>query len=225
MNIFSHLSPKAFLLFSRTCRLARSAVAAYVAQAFDVKTTLRRFFPDPVVFRCIQARTGTLVSGSVALQFFDRAFYPSSDLDIYVYSQHRREVGAWLLGLGYTFFPGRGQDPRFGDTVSSAEQSKGLHYAMPGVSAIYTFRRQVDGEDLKVQIIVARRAPMEVILGFHSSKYTSYFHMTEASPFAGSMRHECDIVREGLLPVPPRNLGGATFASELVISGSVEEAD
>ncbi|EIW56989.1 uncharacterized protein TRAVEDRAFT_81046, partial [Trametes versicolor FP-101664 SS1] len=163
------LSPQDFLRLYRTCRLARDVVATFIKVAFDVNATLKRFVPDPLAFRSLQARTGTLISGSIALQFFDRAVYPESDLDLYVHSQHRREVGMWLLSMGYTFFPSRRQDPRFKTTVLNAEQSRGLHYVMPGVSAIYTFRRQVGEQHLKVQIIVARRAPMEVVLGFHST--------------------------------------------------------
>ncbi|KAH9856395.1 hypothetical protein C2E23DRAFT_699461, partial [Lenzites betulinus] len=38
-----------------------------------------------------------------------------------------------------------------------------------GVSSIFTFHRKTDAGRLKVQIIVARRSPMEVVLGFHST--------------------------------------------------------
>lgn len=145
-------------------------VTEYIKDAFSVHTTLVRFFPDPSGFRSLQARTGTLISGSVALQFFDRAFYPTSDLDLYVHSKHRREVGLWLLSMGYTFTPSRGQDSHFDTAVLSPYQRKGLHYVMPGVLAIFTFHRRVFNKSLKAQIIVACRAPMEVVLGFHSSK-------------------------------------------------------
>lgn len=134
---------------------------------------LSRFFNDPRAFRIMQSRTSTLISGSVALQYFDRAFYPSSDLDLYVHSRHRREVGSWLMGMGYAFSPGRGQDANFDITVARNPQSKGLQYAMPGVAGILTFHKEGNHGRLKVQIIVARRTPMEVVLGFHSSKFTT----------------------------------------------------
>lgn len=168
--LFASFSAQSLLRFSRTCQDARAMVTEYIKDTFSVHTTLVRFFPDPSGFRSLQARTGTLISGSVALQFFDRAFYPTSDLDLYVHSKHRREVGLWLLSMGYTFTPSRGQDSHFDTAVLSPYQRKGLHYVMPGVLAIFTFHRRVFNKSLKAQIIVACRAPMEVVLGFHSSK-------------------------------------------------------
>ncbi|KAJ3011305.1 hypothetical protein NUW54_g2217 [Trametes sanguinea] len=168
--LFRSLSPRTLLLLARTCHKARDAVREYMAQAFDINATLSRFFDDPIGFRCIQARTGTLIAGSVALQFFDRTFYPSSDLDLYVYPQHRREVGLWLIQMGYHFSPSRGQDRNFGVSVVKSIPNSGLPYCMPGVSAIYTFHHNSLLECLKVQIIVAQYTPMEVILGFHSSE-------------------------------------------------------
>lgn len=167
--LLARLSPQSLLRLSRTCLSARNAIASYVADAFNINTTLSRFFPDPSSFRSLQARTGTLISGSVALQFFDRTFYPTSDLDIYVHLKHRREVGDWLLTMGYTFCPTRGQNTRFGIAVLSPVQRSNLRYAMPGVQAIFTFSRSVLNATLRVQIIVARRAPMEIVLASHSS--------------------------------------------------------
>ncbi|KAI0349679.1 hypothetical protein OH77DRAFT_1490395 [Trametes cingulata] len=168
-SLFSHVSARTLLRLDRLCRLAHSAVGTYMKAAFDVNTLLARFFSDPLGFRVLQAHTGTLVSGSSALQFFDRTFYPASDLDLYVYPRHRREVGRWILDAGYAFSPGRGQDADFEIAVMRNPQSRGLHYVMPGVSGILTFYRMHRERRLKVQIIVARRTPMEVILGFHST--------------------------------------------------------
>ncbi|KAI0323629.1 hypothetical protein GY45DRAFT_1264285, partial [Cubamyces sp. BRFM 1775] len=163
------LSPQSLLLLSRASRGIRELVSEYFKTAFDINATLGRFLPDPMSFRCLQARTGTLVSGSVALQFFDRTRYETSDLDIYVYLPFRREVGRWLLSQGFEFTPSRHQEESFEAAVLPRRQSKGFHYAMPGVAAIYTFHRHTLRASIKVQIIVAIRMPMEVILGFHST--------------------------------------------------------
>ncbi|KAI0649612.1 hypothetical protein C8Q79DRAFT_997722 [Trametes meyenii] len=168
--MLSYLSPKDVLLLSRACHNTKQAVSCYIQVAYDINATLARFFTESNTssFRTLQARMGTLISGSCALQFFDRVVYPDSDLDIYVYPQHRREVGNWILGTRFAFAPSRSQDLAFAHAVAHTE-NKGLHYAMPGVSSIFTFLRQTTGKPLKVQIIVARRSPMEVILGFHST--------------------------------------------------------
>lgn len=118
------------------------------------------------------------MSGSTALQFFDRSFYPESDLDLYLPYEHKKTVGCWLLDLGYTFEPNSAQREDFLDAV---EQLKGriedfaddCEYSdMQGVAAVYTFTKDDywTGETLRVQCIVAENAPIEVILRFHSSE-------------------------------------------------------
>ncbi|KAI0694389.1 hypothetical protein C8T65DRAFT_698990 [Cerioporus squamosus] len=199
--IFSTLSPANLVRISSTCRTAYAAVAAYTRLTFDIDRLLSRYFPSPTrgcsitcclshaheqeygrarAFRSLQARTGTLVSGSTALQFFKRTVWPESDLDLYVHMRHRREVAQWLLDEGYQYKP---TDFR----IQNSRNPNGI-YSMPGVMAIVTFIKplprpdrtsnSVDGEEeadddgpseLKVQVIVAKNTPMEVILGFHST--------------------------------------------------------
>ncbi|KAH9899411.1 hypothetical protein C8Q73DRAFT_743368 [Cubamyces lactineus] len=212
--IFDDCSAATLLRIARTCRAARYAIAAYCRVAFNIDRLLSRFFPSPTppccsichtrhehsqiydrarAFRSLQARTGTLISGSCALQFFDRTVYPESDLDLYVHMRDRREVGRWLIQEGYTFVPNVYQSRKFEEEVvhGMSQRTDGI-YRMPGVAAILTFKKSVpaptipailENEDtsdtssqsarehceLKVQIIVAKNTPMEVILGFHST--------------------------------------------------------
>ncbi|OCH90000.1 hypothetical protein OBBRIDRAFT_693748, partial [Obba rivulosa] len=158
---------------ARTCRAAHDIVCSYVSHAFSVEALLLRFFPDPLAFRSIQARTGTLISGSAALQFFDRDHYPEADLDLYVYMRARYEVGAFLLAAGYKFEPNSNQNPNFNIAVSDPKLlTRSGGYTMRGVASVLTFRKPSAApgrEDLKVQMIIAARAPMEVVLGFHST--------------------------------------------------------
>ncbi|KAI0715462.1 hypothetical protein C8T65DRAFT_144725 [Cerioporus squamosus] len=170
-SIFSFSSPMTILRIGRTCRVAKQAVRHYFKRAFNVNRLLIRFFPDVLAFRTLQSRTGTLISGSVALQFFDRDFYPSSDLDLYVHMRHRREVGRWLLQYGYRFAPSSNQAADFEAAATEALSGIGTApYGMPGVAAIMNFIRCSDvSEDLKVQLIISRKTPMEVVLGFHST--------------------------------------------------------
>ena len=171
---FAVLSPREFLAVSKTCKAGRRAVSAYMNKAFDIDSRLSRFFSDTCAFRTMQAQTSTLISGSFALQFFDRAFYKSSDLDLYAHFHQRRIVGTLLLQAGYTFSPFYDQPVNFAVAVLRKVPPRNIRYSMPGVADIFNFhKRDADeGPLLKVQIIVARRTPMEVILGFHSSRCT-----------------------------------------------------
>lgn len=143
-------------------------------RAYDVHRLLGRFFADPLDFRSLQARTGTVISGSVALQFFSRAHYPSADLDLYLHMRHRKEVGLWVVEQGYDFVPAAHQPKCF---VTAVKEAPYLFpeavYTLPGIAAIFTFVKTPNGgraEPTKVQLIIATNSPMEVVLGFHSSK-------------------------------------------------------
>ena len=140
----------------------------------------------------MQARTGTLVSGSFALQFFDRGFYEGSDLDLYcTYRAGDHGLGRWLLAEGYTFVPFRGQKATFlevleededdSEVENAAEDVRApppLHHVYDekedrGIKTVCTFHKlnKKTGEVLQVQIIFTMDSPMEVIMGFHSSTF------------------------------------------------------
>ncbi|KAI0658617.1 hypothetical protein C8Q70DRAFT_179032 [Cubamyces menziesii] len=217
--IFDNCSAATLLHIARTCRASHRAITAYCRVAFNIDRLLSRFFPSPVplcsvicrarhehsrifdrtrAFRSLQARTGTLISGSCALQFFDRTVYPESDLDLYVHMRHRREVGRWLVQEGYTYEPTSHQDQNL-----ELEIAKVYEHEQPTLMEKYSrdescicqvlnfkrcvldakrssvddrgehpragFRSTEEHSELRVQLIVAKRTPMEVILGFHSA--------------------------------------------------------
>lgn len=101
----SCMSPATLIRLSRTSHATRRAVSGYFARAWDINRHLSRYFDDSTAFRTLQARTGTLISGSNALQFLDRSFYPGSDLDLYPHPQYTLEVARWISDQGYTFHP------------------------------------------------------------------------------------------------------------------------
>ena len=178
--IFAATSPSSILRLSRTCRVALAATRDYFTRAFNINKHLTRFFDDPLAFRSLQARTTTLISGSFALQFFDRTVYEDSDLDLYVPLRHRQDVGHWLLAEGYQYSPNSVQNPDF-DVASDENhlQNVGPAYVGPdarmiGVAAVFTFHKPSPvspDKKLQVQVIVAKRSPIEVILRFHSSEW------------------------------------------------------
>ncbi|KAG9045896.1 hypothetical protein FS842_001045 [Serendipita sp. 407] len=106
--LYPHLSVKDVLNVSKACRATLLAVNAWLPSAYNINKHLEPFFGDlknTLRFRSIQAETGTLISGSQALQFFDRAHYLDSDLDLYVPCRHTLTVGLFLLSIGYRFEP------------------------------------------------------------------------------------------------------------------------
>ncbi|KDQ51108.1 hypothetical protein JAAARDRAFT_211257 [Jaapia argillacea MUCL 33604] len=184
-NILSQLSPAGLIRLGRCSRTTLGAVANFANRAFNINKHLSRFFPDPVAFRSLQARTATLISGSSALQFFDRTFYPESDLDLYTFSEHGEEIGRWLQKRGYAFIANSFQDDDFGVALNQpirdgldqgGEALKDLdlnhwqHYKIIGVNGIYCFEKVSQGgtePPLRVQIITASSTPLECVLNFH----------------------------------------------------------
>jgi hypothetical protein len=193
--IFNELSTGTLVQFRLVCVQAQRAVSEHLARAFNVDRHLSRFFERPREFRALQARTGTLVSGSDALQFFERKRWPGADLDLYAHPFEREAVGRWLIDhAGYTFQPNSVQAATFeeavnetyalpllnldGDTAELPDDDvEAFHvqhrYRIAGVIAVFSFVRpdhsQPGGPPLKVQVIAAKRSPLQCILSFHTS--------------------------------------------------------
>ena len=177
----------------------------YIPFRFNVNRLLAPYFSDSLAFRSLQARTGTLISGSTALQFFCEESWPGSDLDLYVPPQSKESVCRWVLGEGYMYKPTGTQFPDFEEALN---QKAERHHGIPGWPAIHiahifnfvkndddgttepsdspseasgsqsgpgTYQSDKTNEgpaprnQKQVKVVVAKRAPMAVILDFHSS--------------------------------------------------------
>lgn len=194
-RVFSMLSPVARFNFSQSCKVVNYSNVDFERRAFNINTALKRFFANPLAFRSLQARTGSLISGSFALQFLNRTCYEGSDLDLYVHSGHTEEVGLWLMQQGYAWLnrhskPGRSQptaDPEeFKRRVSEVDPSWGAppgigigngretrkrdhvskKYHTTGILEVFTF---MDGGK-KIDVIVSKKNPLDCVLQFHSSE-------------------------------------------------------
>ncbi|KAK2464969.1 hypothetical protein APHAL10511_003045 [Amanita phalloides] len=127
-------------------------------------------------FRKLQLFTGTVISGSTAVQLFGRTTYPKSDLDIYVEHRYCRDVAWWLTSIGYKYNPTRSwqsmsfieafEASKTEDDVDSESLEDEPEYTV-GIANIFDFVRA--GSERKVQLISATRCPMEVILNYHST--------------------------------------------------------
>lgn len=191
-TIFSVLSPANAMRFSRVARVTRDVMKIQNATTYNIHRLLRTFFNDVVGFRCLQARTRTLISGSNALNLFDRMRYRDFDLDLYTHPGNAREVGLWLIAEGYEFQPVSDNAPqnflecRF-DAWRPWETSRGDAHHIPGfddelesglspVRDIHRFVRERAGEKREIKIMASVQNPMQCILGFNSSESTLMCH-------------------------------------------------
>ncbi len=180
-SIFCRLSPASFARMSRTCRDVREATLDFATRAYDLNRRLGHYFNNTPSFRELMAKTHLLISGSFALQFFDRTFYPGSDFDLYVHlDDDVIEVGRWLKTEGYAYMPSGRQASTLDAEFEALNKEDALlqRYGQGlAVAGVFSFEKQVEGvpgEDTirKVQIVVPSRnhlSPLETIIRFHSS--------------------------------------------------------
>ncbi|KAK7458692.1 hypothetical protein VKT23_009691 [Stygiomarasmius scandens] len=170
--IFRHLSPIDLHRYSLQNRAAYKAVQSFRKRAFDINKLLCRYFSPTEIpqFRHIQFTAGVLISGSSALQYFDRTVYPESDLDLYVCIQQCSILANFLESCGYVFQPRDSQQSRLDRNIAQAlsqasEEQLDADYPLDGIAGIFTLVR--DGQ--KIQIIAANGSTLEVVLHFHST--------------------------------------------------------
>lgn len=180
--IFSCVSPRTLVRIGRSCRTAYVASKDFSYRAYNIHRHLSRFLSEPLNFRSLQARTGTLIAGSNALQFLDRTFYPESDMDIYVHPGHVREVLDYLVEKeGYKFKPDSTQPRDYREIVSDEwdgtqirdealdDDELLLYYQIRGVESVLSMEKRGPDGLLKIQLIACKTSPFDAIINFHST--------------------------------------------------------
>jgi hypothetical protein len=174
--ILSTLTPVEIYRLSITGRILYDAAQGYRRRAFQINNLLVPFFKDTGVesFRRLQQRTGTLISGSQALHFFNRTAPDiESDMDIYVEHRYADEAARFLISpeQAYVFVPKGEQVKNVFEAIQLREnnwdEERAPDYLDRGIGEVYNFVRR-DG--MKVQMITARGSTLEIILQFHSSE-------------------------------------------------------
>ncbi|KAL8655751.1 MAG: hypothetical protein Q9226_002923 [Calogaya cf. arnoldii] len=79
-----HLCIGEIIALTRTCRKYSGLYQYLLPKQWDIDRCLRRFVRNPTGLRSKMGETNALISGSFAIQFFERKFWPDSDLDMYV---------------------------------------------------------------------------------------------------------------------------------------------
>ena len=100
-NICAHLDPNDILFFRLTTKQLSSSFNSLFKTQWNINRQLTRFVKDPVGFRSKLAKHDALISGSFALQFFERRFWLDSGLDIYVQDandfRNPEQIGTYLV--------------------------------------------------------------------------------------------------------------------------------
>jgi len=109
-----------------------------------------------------------IVSGSTALEFFDRTKYADADLDLYVDHHYRQPIILWLKSIGYTFMPHPSIGPQSLDTVLNEIPRPTSPAMYPGAMLVLDFLRP--NSRSRIQLITSSASPLELVLSFHSSE-------------------------------------------------------
>jgi len=174
--IFDNLQPKELLRYSQASRTTHDAVSSYIRRNFILQRVLGRYFSDNDILelRHMQYNTGALISGSTVLQFFDRSYYPESDLDIYVRFDCRRDIALWLEKKGYTMQPyAKNPGANLCDVLDEMTMQPSDDPFYPGSFIILEFLKNRGDIKSKIQLLLANDCPIASILRFHSSEYFS----------------------------------------------------
>jgi hypothetical protein len=100
------LLPVPDLLHVATCgRAARDIVCAYMHRVYHIQRILSRFFNDVDSFRREMALSGTIISGSQALQLFSHKYWKESNLDLYVPRDKVNHISDVIKREGYDELP------------------------------------------------------------------------------------------------------------------------
>jgi hypothetical protein len=178
-NIFSYISPRELVRFGRSCRAAYAASKDYSRRAFNINRHLSSFISQPLLFRSLQARTGTLIAGSNALQFLDRIFYNEADMDLYVHPGHAKEVMDYVVEReGYEFKPHSMQPRDYRKLVSDTWNNTRMRqdYPIKGVRSVLSLEKHGSNGRRKIQVIECTMSPFDTIINFHSSESIASLH-------------------------------------------------
>jgi len=108
-----------------------------------------------------------IISGSAALEFFDRTEYSDSNLDLYVDHRFRRPIAVWLQSIGYKLLP-QGTETLTMALEVEPTPDRSYSKGILGLEFIKSNGRP------RVQLITTIASPLEMVLRFHSSECCPY---------------------------------------------------
>jgi hypothetical protein len=112
-TLCTYLEPPDLLAIRRTTKEFAALYSSAGASQFKINLLLKRFVKDPIALRSTLATHHALISGSAALQLFERVVWSDSDLDIYVENDENNTA---LLTLCDYFIRSEGYAVKIVDT-------------------------------------------------------------------------------------------------------------
>ncbi|TFK73101.1 hypothetical protein BDN72DRAFT_246742 [Pluteus cervinus] len=160
-SILHAVSGPDLIRFASVNLWARNLVSGYMEMHFSIDELLGQFFlpHHTAELRRLQADIGVIISGSQAVQFFDRRRFDGSDLDLYAHISVSATLEDWLSTAGYirAMVVQRTEDSQVPEVI---------HHSYDGpVTRVATFRRLLGGNHT-VQVISTCDTAIEVILAF-----------------------------------------------------------
>ncbi|KIM24572.1 hypothetical protein M408DRAFT_26867 [Serendipita vermifera MAFF 305830] len=233
--LYGYLSVADMFSFRLVCSIVHRAVKKWLLSAYNIEKHFSHFFDDPMSFRILQARTGAIVSGSNALQFFEGLYYPDSDLDLYVPCRHAYDVAAWLRRNDYIFTVTDKQRASMQgktlDTVLEQISRRRIsiyherpptgddEYGYSAIEDVFNFVRK-SNHSRKIQMIIVdpRSTPIAAVLHFHSTLVMNFIAWDRAYslfPSATFIHRSCltfgDAAKEPRLPIIYHKYGERGF--------------
>jgi len=189
LYLLSFLDVDTICTLAKVSRRLRAFCGYFSADAWNIDKFLRPWFSNLHGFRQVLHSCGAIISGSQALQFFNRVRYPTSDMDIYVRMTGLLQLTRWLLGQGYRRDTSNGiaglayltsaEGTVLGDRDFFQTQRK-KNKRQGNITGIYNYVNLLEevshpGERRYVQVIVLAVDPIEHILfDYHSSVLLYY---------------------------------------------------
>ena len=158
------MSIQDILRLSRTCQMMRNVVEGYWRTAFNFPTLMQPFISNESLycFRQMLKATGRIISGSMALQYLDRACYENSDLDIFVNHSKCDIMSKWLLSKGMKRVKDSPQrTAHSSDNVNPYDGSGETHH-VEEYEVFYSDKPRT------IQLVAMRGDPVLAVLKFHS---------------------------------------------------------
>ena len=189
-----------------TCGKTNSATRGRILSYMSLEWNLRRHFMDwfrddlqEILHKC-----GAVISGSQAIQFFDRERYPESDVDFFVRLGGADELVKWIVCQGYSITDFskryRGNLENKIQELSAKCTGNLTSFEHPILGVINLLKPRV--ADKKVQVIIVDVDPIEhVLYGFHSSKSTLIYSFTSSRLMADSWGHKFLIIFNGRISI------------------------
>lgn len=122
-SICGYLPPRDIVTLQKTTKQLSGSFETLFKTQWNINRLLKRFVVNPTAFRSAMAEVNAIISGSFALQFFERVEWTESDLDIYVHDVN--DMYGQALGKYLQSVEGYSQEPE-NPIITAYHQLRGL---------------------------------------------------------------------------------------------------